>query len=421
MPATTQPAMLPADRTRSGAPVTGIRAGVPALPALSQSPGARLAAGDWPATAALVPLLDVPVAYRVWVAAAFLLGAITRDTLADPVAAKRAVAHYTGEAHHLEALTNGETRVLRYLPTNLSAREIAEELYLSVNTVKTHQRHLYQKLGARSRTQAVEQARALGLLAPSARRPNSNQNCRLLAAAPVLLLGHRDGLLSNSGAGEDRSMSEIAPEPQVAVAAALRAAIIRGDYAPRQRLVESELCEDFNTSRFIVRNALQELSADGLVEFQRNRGARVREISLTEAIEITQVRRLLEGFEAAQAARRVTNEQKRTLRAVVKNMRAAVAAADPLRYSDLNAQLHAMIQEIADNKTCARVLRQLRDQTIRHSFSLSLVPGRASVSLPQHEAIVAALIAQDPQAAEQAMLRHLDSVLEAFQTLSGRR
>ncbi len=73
-------------------------------------------------------------------------------------------------ARHLEALTHGETRVLHYLPTNLSAREIAGELYLSVNTVKTHQRHLYQKLGARSRTQAVEQARALGLIAPSSRR-----------------------------------------------------------------------------------------------------------------------------------------------------------------------------------------------------------------------------------------------------------
>ena len=60
--------------------------------------------------------------------------------------------------------------MLHYLPTNLSAREIAGELYLSVNTVKTHQRHLYQKLGARSRTQAVEQARALGLIAASSRR-----------------------------------------------------------------------------------------------------------------------------------------------------------------------------------------------------------------------------------------------------------
>jgi LuxR family maltose regulon positive regulatory protein len=77
----------------------------------------------------------------------------------------------TGEpASAGEALTRGETRVLRYLPTNLSARKIADELYLSVNTVKTHQRHLYQKLGARSRHEAVERARARGLLAASSRR-----------------------------------------------------------------------------------------------------------------------------------------------------------------------------------------------------------------------------------------------------------
>jgi LuxR family maltose regulon positive regulatory protein len=76
-------------------------------------------------------------------------------------------------AHHVAALSRGEVRVLRYLQTNLSAREIAGELSISVNTVKTHQRHLYQKLGARSRTQAVEQARALGLLTPSARATNA--------------------------------------------------------------------------------------------------------------------------------------------------------------------------------------------------------------------------------------------------------
>jgi LuxR family transcriptional regulator, maltose regulon positive regulatory protein len=64
----------------------------------------------------------------------------------------------------LEAITQSEARVLRYLPTHLSAREIAAELYLSMNTVKTHQRHLYAKLDAHSRTQAVERARALGLL-----------------------------------------------------------------------------------------------------------------------------------------------------------------------------------------------------------------------------------------------------------------
>jgi LuxR family maltose regulon positive regulatory protein len=70
-----------------------------------------------------------------------------------------------------EPLSQAETRVLRYLPTNLTAPEIAGQLCLSVNTVRTHVRHLYDKLGAHRRTEAVERARALGLLAPSTRRP----------------------------------------------------------------------------------------------------------------------------------------------------------------------------------------------------------------------------------------------------------
>jgi LuxR family maltose regulon positive regulatory protein len=69
-----------------------------------------------------------------------------------------------------EPLSESETRVLRYLPTDLSAREIADELFLSWYTVKTHMRHLYAKLGTHTRHETVERARALGLLAPSPHR-----------------------------------------------------------------------------------------------------------------------------------------------------------------------------------------------------------------------------------------------------------
>ena len=68
-----------------------------------------------------------------------------------------------------EQLTDSETRVLRYLPTHLTVPEIAAELCVSVNTVSTHTHHLYAKLGVHSRHEAVDGARALGLLAPSAR------------------------------------------------------------------------------------------------------------------------------------------------------------------------------------------------------------------------------------------------------------
>jgi DNA-binding GntR family transcriptional regulator len=206
--------------------------------------------------------------------------------------------------------------------------------------------------------------------------------------------------------------------PKLAVVEAMRNAIVQGEYAPRQRLIEADLCERFSTSRFIVRSALQELAAQGLVEFQRNRGARVREISLGEAIEITEVRQLLEGLQASRAAERVTRAEAAALRGIVKDMRAAVANSELLVYRDLNAYLHASIRDIAAHETSARLLRQLRDQTVRHQFSLALVPGRPAVSLPQHEAIVAAVTARDPAAARRAMHEHLQSVIEAFQALS---
>ncbi len=68
------------------------------------------------------------------------------------------------------------------------------------------------------------------------------------------------------------------------------------------------------------------------------------------------------------------------LRVLVQDMRAAVAGAELLRYSELNASLHGAIRDIAAHETSARLLRQLRDQTVRHRFSLSLVPGRPRVA-----------------------------------------
>jgi LuxR family maltose regulon positive regulatory protein len=178
------------------------------------------------AVAVLAPVTDGSAPLQnahLWDVQAFLLQAIAYDALGDAVAARRALEraldhaapesllfpflfdpapdlldrqrrHGTAHAGLIaqilnvlagrkpglqpagpprlrEPLSHAEARVLRYLPTKLSAPEIADELYLSVNTVKTHMRHLYDKLGAHRRHEAVEQARALGLLAPSPRRP----------------------------------------------------------------------------------------------------------------------------------------------------------------------------------------------------------------------------------------------------------
>jgi len=80
-----------------------------------------------------------------------------------------AVAQWRGEpAPPAEALSRAELRVLRYLPSNLSGSEISAELFVSPNTVGTHLRHIYAKLGVHRRSDAVRRARRLGLLAPAA-------------------------------------------------------------------------------------------------------------------------------------------------------------------------------------------------------------------------------------------------------------
>jgi LuxR family transcriptional regulator, maltose regulon positive regulatory protein len=86
------------------------------------------------------------------------------------LAGNRSAPPPAGPRPPLEALSDSEIRVLRYLPTNLSGPEIAGELCVSLNTIRTHMRHLYAKLGTHRRAEAVARARALGLLAPSPHR-----------------------------------------------------------------------------------------------------------------------------------------------------------------------------------------------------------------------------------------------------------
>ena len=89
--------------------------------------------------------------------------------MACALSTRRQARSVTKEAPLLEALSEAELRVVRYLPGNLTAPEIAAELFVSPNTVRTHMRHIYAKLDAHSRSKAVERARELGLLAPRGR------------------------------------------------------------------------------------------------------------------------------------------------------------------------------------------------------------------------------------------------------------
>jgi DNA-binding GntR family transcriptional regulator len=208
--------------------------------------------------------------------------------------------------------------------------------------------------------------------------------------------------------------AKTAPAPAGSVVGALRDAIAAGEFVPNQRLVEADLSEQFGASRATVRSALLELASEGLVERMQNRGARVRAVSLDEAVEITEVRMVLEGLVAAKAATRLTDDQRTQLRELGSAMQDAVSAGDLLGYSDLNRELHALISAAGGQQTASKILERLRGQNVRHQFRLAMHPGRPSVSLPQHLAIIEALCAGDPDAAEAAMRAHLQSVVETL-------
>ena len=195
---------------------------------------------------------------------------------------------------------------------------------------------------------------------------------------------------------------------------ALHGALLGGDLAAGQRLVEAELAETFHVTRASVRAALIDLTAEGLVERIPYRGARVRVVTIEEAVAITECRMVLEGLCAAKAAEKVTDEQIEVLGQLGTQMRSAVEDGEPMKYSVMNRELHRMIRDIAAQPVAAELLQRLHGQIVRHQFRLALRAGRPQVSLPEHLAIIDAIARRDPDAAEQATRAHLRSVIGAL-------
>jgi DNA-binding GntR family transcriptional regulator len=193
------------------------------------------------------------------------------------------------------------------------------------------------------------------------------------------------------------------------ITARLREAITRGQLLPNERLIEAELAGRFHVNRAHIRTALAMLDHEGLVVRERNRGARVRAISDAEAIEIADTRLAIEALVARQAAARVDDADRKRLRAIEAEMRAAVAGEDYSRFSRCNATLHREIRRIAANATASRILDTLKSHLVRLQYRVILLPGRPQSSLAEHRAIIDALCRNDADAAETAMRRHLAS------------
>lgn len=197
----------------------------------------------------------------------------------------------------------------------------------------------------------------------------------------------------------------------------IRDAILRGDFAPDQRLIEADLSDRYGATRASVRTALLQLVSEGLVERLPNKGARVRAISVAEAVEIIEVRIGLESLCARKASENITESEATELATLRDDMVAAVAGGNLMEYSRLNQLLDERIRDISAHATAVQLLERLRAQSARHQFRLAFHPGRAARSAPEHVAIIEALIARDPDAAEAATRTHLEGIAEVLHSL----
>jgi DNA-binding GntR family transcriptional regulator len=194
----------------------------------------------------------------------------------------------------------------------------------------------------------------------------------------------------------------------------LREAIVSGRLQPNQRLVEADLGDELGVGRSAIRTALARLDQEGLIEHERNRGARVRLVEEGEAVEILEARASLEGLAARHAALNRSEEDVAELRRILGEMRDLLAGGDLLSASDRNALLHRRVVAASGHATAARLIAGLNSQLVRFQYRTIMLPGRRDRSFAEHEAIVEAIVAGDADAAEAAMRRHLSHVAEAL-------
>ena len=194
----------------------------------------------------------------------------------------------------------------------------------------------------------------------------------------------------------------------------LRDEITRGAVVPGQRLVEPELGERYGVTRNSARLALDVLIAEGLVERIRNRGARVRIVSTSEAVAILECRQVLDGLLARRAAQYATDGQVELLRANLERMQRAVADHRLLEYWGLLQEHHRLVTEAASQPLASSLIERLQGPVVRHRFQLLLRPGRAQQSLAELTGVVQAVADRRADTAESAARANLQGVIDGL-------
>lgn len=190
----------------------------------------------------------------------------------------------------------------------------------------------------------------------------------------------------------------------------IRAAIVAGELPARQRLAEAALAERFGTSRTPVREAMQRLESERLIE-RTHRGTFVRTIEPEEILDIYDVLKTLEAAAARMAAERATDWNRRQLRSAHQAM-VDFTEPDPPRRAALNRDFHEVFWAAAHSPTTARVLRQLNSQMVITARTTLAVESRWQSVLDEHAALLDAIEAGDADEAARIAEEHMVAARE---------
>jgi DNA-binding GntR family transcriptional regulator len=196
----------------------------------------------------------------------------------------------------------------------------------------------------------------------------------------------------------------------------MRNAILGGELAPGAVLLENHLAEKLGMSRTPIREALQFLARDGIVESVPSRGYLVPRMSLADLRELYELRESLEGLAARCATLRVSDTDIEALERLYGQYE---NARDWEASIQLGAEFHSKIISLACNTRLATILDSLKAQiTMTRRTQLHAVRGRRDEAVCEHRAILDAIKRRDPDAAEQSARAHVrisyDATLRGF-------
>jgi len=198
---------------------------------------------------------------------------------------------------------------------------------------------------------------------------------------------------------------------------ALREAILSGELAPGTRLIIDDLASQLGVSPIPVREALQQLQADGYVEIQPFLGTRVTPIEAESVVEVFSLLETIEIVSSRYACLHLTEEEHQSLKQMVANMDELVRTRDAEAWSQENRRFHQVICDHAGTRLIASVLTKVLDHwdRLHRVFLKEVFADRLPLAQEEHRQILAAIEASDPDGVEAVIRKHNRNALAAYQ------